>query len=122
MPFLDRENTVAPPGYNRWLVPPAALAIHLAIGQVYAFSVFKLPLTKIVRRHQVAATVWRLERRRSSPVIFSIAIAFLGMSAAVFGKWVERSGPRKTMIASGPYASAGGSPSARLGSTCTSSG
>ena len=46
MSFLDRENTVAPPGYNRWLVPPAALAIHLAIGQVYAFSVFKLPLNK----------------------------------------------------------------------------
>ncbi len=42
--FLDRDRSVAPEGYNRWLVPPAALAIHLAIGQVYAFSVFKTPL------------------------------------------------------------------------------
>ena len=44
--FLDRGRTVAQPGYNRWLVPPAALAIHLAIGQAYAFSVFNLPLTR----------------------------------------------------------------------------
>ncbi|RZK24891.1 MAG: MFS transporter, partial [Hymenobacter sp.] len=42
--LLDRSRTIAPPGYNRWLVPPAALAIHLAIGQAYAFSVFKKPL------------------------------------------------------------------------------
>jgi hypothetical protein len=46
--FLDREHSVAGPRYNRWLVPPSALAIHLSIGQVYAFSVFKLPLTKIL--------------------------------------------------------------------------
>ena len=44
--FLDRERSVAHPGYSRWLVPPAALAIHLAIGQVYAFSVFKIPLSQ----------------------------------------------------------------------------
>ena len=43
--FLSRERIVAPAGFNRWLVPPASLAIHLSIGQVYAFSVFKLPLT-----------------------------------------------------------------------------
>lgn len=43
---LDRERTVAPPGYNRWFIPPAALAVHLSIGQVYAFSVFKNPLVK----------------------------------------------------------------------------
>ena len=42
--ILDRERTVAGPGYNRWLIPPAALAVHLSIGQVYAFSVFKVPL------------------------------------------------------------------------------
>lgn len=99
MSFLDREATVAPPGYNRWLVPPAALAIHLAIGQVYAFSVFKLPLTKIlgVTKH-LEGKDWE-----QSPIawIFSIAIVFLGASAAIFGKWVEQSGPRKTMIASG---------------------
>ena len=46
--FLDRTRTVAGAGYNRWLVPPAALAIHLAIGQAYAFSVFNLPLTQII--------------------------------------------------------------------------
>ncbi len=46
--FLDREKSVAHPGYSRWLVPPAALAIHLSIGQVYAFSVFKIPLTQLL--------------------------------------------------------------------------
>ena len=39
--FLDRERTIAGPGFNRWLVPPAALAMHLCIGQVYATSVYK---------------------------------------------------------------------------------
>ena len=42
--FLGRDRSVAPPGFNRWLVPPAALSIHLAIGQVYSFSIFKNPL------------------------------------------------------------------------------
>ena len=98
MSFLDREATVAPPGYNRWLVPPAALAIHLAIGQVYAFSVFKLPLTNLLGVTKADAGDWT---QTQIAIIFSIAIAFLGASAAVFGKWVERSGPRKTMIASG---------------------
>ena len=46
--MLDRERTVAGPGYARWLIPPAALAVHLSIGQVYAFSVFKIPLTRVV--------------------------------------------------------------------------
>ena len=98
MSLLDREATVAPPGYNRWLVPPAALAIHLAIGQVYAFSVFKIPLTKILGITASTAGDWT---QPDIARIFSIAIAFLGASAAIFGKWVERSGPRKTMIASG---------------------
>src|ERR1700709_1951907 len=91
MSILDRESTVAPPGFNRWLIPPAALAVHLSIGQVYAFSVFKLPLAKVlgVGASEQASLAW----------IFSIAIAFLGISAAVFGKWVEKSGPRKTMLA-----------------------
>lgn len=44
--FLDRERSVAPPGFSRWLIPPAALAVHLSIGQVYAFSVFKNPLVE----------------------------------------------------------------------------
>jgi hypothetical protein len=46
--FLDREKSIAQPGYSRWLVPPAALAIHLCTGQVYAFSVFKIPLTELL--------------------------------------------------------------------------
>jgi hypothetical protein len=46
--LLSRERTVAPPGYNRWKVPPAALAIHLCIGMVYGLSVFWLPLSQAV--------------------------------------------------------------------------
>lgn len=98
MSFLDRSNTIAPAGYDRWLVPPAALAIHLSIGQVYAFSVFKLPLTKLIGITQSAPEDWT---QPSLAWIFSLAIFFLGASAAMFGKWVERVGPRKTMFASG---------------------
>jgi MFS family permease len=96
MSILDRESTVAPPGYNRWLIPPAALAVHLSIGQVYAFSVFKIPLTRILGIHQSAPGDWD---QPSLAWIFSLAIAFLGISAAVFGRWVEANGPRKTMVA-----------------------
>jgi MFS family permease len=95
--FLDRAQTVAGPGYNRWLVPPAALAIHLAIGQAYAFSVFNLPLTQIIGVTKAAPDDWKLT---TLGWIFSIAIVFLGLSAAVFGKWLEAAGPRKAMFAS----------------------
>jgi MFS family permease len=84
--LLDRERTVAPRRYNRWLIPPAALAVHLCIGEVYAFSVFKKPL--------VAHFDTRLT---PIGVIFSIAIVMLGLSAAFGGRWVERVGPRKAM-------------------------
>src|SRR3978361_239956 len=96
--FLDRERSIAGPGYSRWLVPPAALAIHLAIGQVYAMSVFKIPLTRIIGiDHTIANQDWtQLQISR----IFSIAIVFLGLSAAVFGRWLENAGPRKAMFAS----------------------
>src|SRR3954462_7141755 len=96
MSFLDRQNTIASPSFNRWLVPPAALAVHLSIGQVYAFSVFKLPLTQTIGITQSAPGDWD---QPSLAWIFSIAIAFLGLSAAVFGRWVEKNGPRKTMFA-----------------------
>ena len=96
MSFLDRENIVAGPGFSRWLVPPAALAVHLSIGQVYAFSVFKLPLTQAIGITKAAPGDWD---QPSIAWIFSIAIAFLGISAAVFGRWVEKNGPRKTMFA-----------------------
>ena len=94
--LLDREHSVAKVGYNRWLVPPAALAIHLCIGQVYGFSVFKLPMTKLLGITQSAPGDWT---QSELAVIFSIAIFFLGLSAAIFGKWVEKQGPRKAMFA-----------------------
>jgi MFS family permease len=95
--FWDRENTVAGPGYNRWLVPPAALSVHLAIGQVYGFSVFNLPMTRLLGITQPAPGDWRLT---TQGWIFSIAIVTLGLAAAFAGKWVERAGPRKAMLAS----------------------
>ena len=96
MSFLDRERTIGGPGFSRWLVPPAALAVHLSIGQVYAFSVFKIPLTKALGVTQPMDGDWG---QPSLAWIFSLAIAVLGLSAAIFGRWVERNGPRKTMAA-----------------------
>ena len=87
--FLDREHSCAKPGYSRWLVPPAALAIHLSIGSVYAFSVFKNPL---VEHFDVSAT--------AVAGVFSVAIVMLGLSAAFGGTWMERNGPRKAMALS----------------------
>ena len=92
---LERQSTVAPPGFNRLLVPPAALAVHLSIGQVYAFSTFNLPLTRVIGITHSAPADWDL---REIGWVFSIAIAILGLSAAVFGRWVERVGPRKSMF------------------------
>src|SRR5450631_3915435 len=80
--FLNRESTVAPVGFNRFLVPPAALAVHLSIGQAYAFSTFNLPLTKLIGITHSAPGDWDLKQ---VGWIFSIAIVFLGSSAAVFG-------------------------------------
>src|SRR5450755_3822493 len=93
--FFDRENTIAGPGFNRFMVPPAALAVHLCIGQAYAFSTFNLPLTKLIGLTQSAPGDWNL---KDVGWIFSIAIVFLGSSAAVFGRWVERVGPRRSMF------------------------
>ncbi len=93
--FLDREHTLAPPGFNRFLVPPAALAVHLSIGQAYAFSTFNLPLTKLIGIGHSTPGDWDLKQ---VGWIFSIAIVFLGAAAAVFGRWVERVGPRKSMF------------------------
>jgi len=93
--FLDRESTVAPPGYNRFLVPPAALAVHLSIGQAYAFSTFNLPLTKLIGLSHSTPDDWKLTEVGWT---FSVAIAFLGLSAAAFGHWVDKVGPRKSML------------------------
>jgi len=95
--FLDREKSVAKQGFNRWLVPPAALSIHLAIGQAYAFSVFNTPMTKLIGISQPAEADWKLT---TIGWVFSIAIVFLGLSAAFLGAWLERVGPRKAMFLS----------------------
>ncbi|MDX2130137.1 MAG: OFA family MFS transporter [Chloroherpetonaceae bacterium] len=96
--FLDREHSIAPPNFNRWLFPPAALAVHLCIGQVYGLSVFNIPMTKLIGITEPAKGLdWTIP---DLGWIFSIALAMLGLSAAFFGKWVELSGPRKTMFAS----------------------
>ena len=96
--FLDREHTVAEPGFSRWMVPPAALCVHLCIGQAYALSVFNLPMTKLLGITQSAPADWKLT---DLGWIFSIAIFFLGASAAVFGRWVEEGGPRRAMFTAG---------------------
>ncbi|HEV2322034.1 MAG TPA: OFA family MFS transporter [Gammaproteobacteria bacterium] len=93
--FLDRERTVAGPGFSRWMVPPAALCVHLCIGQAYAFSVFNLPMTRLIGISDSAPGDWRLQ---DLGWIFSLAIFFLGVSAAVFGRWVEEGGPRRAMF------------------------
>ena len=90
--FLDRDHSVAKPGYSRWLVPPAALAIHLSIGQVYAFSVFVTPLANF------STSIGQTWNNKEIGYIFSFAIAILGISAALFGKWLETAGPRKAMF------------------------
>jgi len=108
--FLARERTIARPGFSRWLVPPAALAIHLCIGMAYGFSVFTLPLTEAIgitahtacpRGMGLAGRLiasrcdWQLEDLQVMPILFFI---FLGSSAAIWGGWAERSGPRKTGV------------------------
>jgi len=93
--FFARSRTIARPGFSRWMVPPAALCVHLCIGQAYAFSVFNLPMTKLIGISQSAPNDWTIPELGW---IFSIAIFFLGLSAAVFGRWVEEGGPRRAMF------------------------
>jgi len=94
--FLARERIVARPGFNRWLIPPAALAVHLSIGQAYATSVYK---TALVERFDTSLT--------AIGIIFSIAIVMLGLSAAAFGTWVDRNGPRAAMFTAAVFWSVG---------------
>ena len=96
--LFDRERTIAKPGFNRWLVPPAAIAVQMCIGEIYGFSVFNVPLTRAIgiraslpgQDFTIPEVGW----------IYSIALIMLGLSAAFLGKWVERNGPRKTMFTS----------------------
>ncbi|MEQ8289991.1 MAG: OFA family MFS transporter [Gammaproteobacteria bacterium] len=88
---LHKEHIVAKEGFNRWLIAPAALGIHLCIGSVYAWSLFNPSLIKRLGVVTSAADDWSL---RSVVWIFTVAIVFLGLSAAVAGKWLEKVGPR----------------------------
>jgi MFS family permease len=108
--LLSRERTIARPGFNRWLVPPAALMIHLSIGMAYALSVFWKPLAKAIPNEDVAAckslgfigmlTTTTCNWPDSYTVVtFELGIVFLGLSAALFGGWLERAGPRKAALA-----------------------
>jgi MFS family permease len=92
---LSKERISAPPGFNRWLVPPAALAIHLSIGMAYGLSVFWLPLSHAIGITAAAPDDWKVSTLGWT---FSLGIVFLGLSAAVFGRWVEREGPRKAGV------------------------
>ncbi len=93
--FLSRERIIAPPEFNRWLVPPAALAIHLSIGMAYGFSVFWLPLSRAVGITAVAPEDWKVS---TLGWMYTLFFVMLGSSAAVFGPWLEREGPRKAGV------------------------
>ncbi|KAF1022181.1 MAG: Oxalate:formate antiporter [Paracidovorax wautersii] len=112
--FLEKERTIAQPGFNRWLVPPAALAIHLYIGMAYGFSVFWLPLSKALQTAGTGAQTcaadmsffaelfatscdWRIA---SLGWMYTLFFVFLGCSAAIWGGWLERVGPRKVGVIS----------------------
>ena len=108
--LLDRARIIAKPGFNRWLVPPAALAIHLCIGMSYGLSVFWRPLERAlgISQPQSCPDMTTLQAlftttcdwtRADLVPIFTIGIVFLGLSAAVFGGWLERAGPRKAGVA-----------------------
>lgn len=105
-PFLSRQRIVARAGFNRWLVPPAALAIHLCIGMAYGFSVFWLPLSQAIGIHSSVVCAdqsllnalfstqcdWRIS---DLGWIYTLFFVLLGSSAAIWGGWLERAGPRK---------------------------
>ncbi|MET0219861.1 MAG: OFA family MFS transporter [Tardiphaga sp.] len=109
--LLDRERIIAAPGFNRWLVPPAALCIHLCIGMAYGFSVFWLPLSRaiglnapkacpdmsIVTELFTTTCDWRVS---SLGWMYTLFFVLLGVSAAIWGGWLERVGPRKAAFVS----------------------
>ena len=108
--FLEKEHTIAGPGFNRWLVPPAALAIHLCIGMAYGFSVFWLPLSRAIGIKDPVACAkdislmaeifsttcdWKISMLGWMYTLFFV---LLGISAATWGGWLERAGPRKAGV------------------------
>jgi MFS family permease len=110
--FLDKDRTIAGPGFNRWLVPPAALAIHLCIGMAYGFSVFWLPLSRalgIKESIACASGTGFIEQVLSTSCdwkismltwVYTLFFIFLGCAAALFGGWLEHAGPRKAGVVS----------------------
>ena len=104
--WLDKERTIAGPGFNRWLVPPAALAIHLCIGMAYGFSVFWLPLSKALGVSQgltepikCAADVGFFQQLFTTSCdwqistlgwMYTMFFVLLGSSAEIWGGWLER--------------------------------
>ncbi len=95
--LLSKDRIIAGPGFKRWLIAPAALGIHLCIGSVYAWSLFNPALVKRIGVVTSAADDWSL---KSVVWIFTVAIVFLGLSAALAGKWLEQVGPRTVGIVS----------------------
>ena len=83
--LLSKERITAGPDFNRWRVPPASVAIHLCIGSVYAWSIYNAPLTRVFGVVAPAADDWSLQ---NVTWIFSVAIVFLGLSAAFAGRWL----------------------------------
>ncbi|QVM97099.1 OFA family MFS transporter [Pseudomonas sp. SORT22] len=110
--FLSKERIIARPGFNRWLVPPAALAIHLCIGMAYGFSVFWLPLSQaigisapVVCSEQTHFLMRMFTTECDWPIsmlswIYTLFFVFLGCSAAIWGGWLEHAGPRKAGVVS----------------------
>ena len=111
--WLDKERTIAAPGFNRWLVPPSALAIHLCIGMAYGFSVFWLPLSKMLQTAGTGAAcgkdvgffaqLFAIECDWSVATLgwmYTLFFVFLGCAAAIWGGWLERAGPRKAGLVS----------------------
>jgi MFS family permease len=93
--LLAKERIVADAGFNRWKVPPASIAIHLCIGSVYAWSIYNPALVRALGVVAPAADDWSLQ---NVTWIFSVAIVFLGLSAAFAGRWLEKVGPRKVGV------------------------
>ena len=89
--LLSRERIIAQPGFNRWKVPPASIAIHLCIGSVYAWSIYNPPLTRLFGVVSPASADWSLQ---DVTWVFSVAIVFLGLAAALAGHWLDKVGPR----------------------------
>jgi MFS family permease len=107
--ILDREHTIAKAGFNRWLVPPAALCIHLCIGMAYGFSVFWLPLSRSIGLTASKAcpdmSLWQELftttcdwKVASLGWMYTLFFVLLGVSAAIWGGWLERAGPRKAGV------------------------